>query len=311
MTLSKRHLLSIADLTPGDVALIFQTAKSLKEISRRPVKKVPTLRGKTVINCFFEPSTRTRTSFEIAAKRLSADAVNFGSTGSALAKGESLIDTIRTLNAMQPDALVIRHRGSGVPALCAAQVRDCAVINAGDGQHEHPTQALLDAFTVAQAKGRVRGLTVAFLGDIAHSRVARSGIALFRKLGAKVLVAGPRSLLPVAVEALGAAAMPSIAEAVALADVLVVLRVQLERLQGAGVPTLREYARHFGLNAVTMKQAKPDVVIMHPGPINRGVEIDPELADGRYSLILDQVENGIAVRMACLYLYCHERLLHH
>lgn len=302
MALSQRHILRVADLTKKDVALILQTAKSLKEISFRAIKKVPTLRGKTIINCFFENSTRTRTSFEIAAKRLSADTINFSSSGSALAKGESLLDTVRNLNAMQPDVLVVRHKASGVPDMLARNLQHCAVINAGDGMREHPTQALLDLMTIEEAKGRVKGLTVAIVGDVAHSRVARSNMLLLRMMGAKVVVAAPRTLLPVGIETYGVRVVASVVEAVRTADVVMLLRVQRERQAGFYFPTLREYARYFGVNKATMRQAKPGVVIMHPGPVNRGVELDPDVADGPCSVILDQVENGIAVRMALLYL---------
>lgn len=302
MNLSQRHILHASDLKKKDVELILQTAKSLKEISYRPIKKVPTLRGKTVINCFFEPSTRTRTSFEIAAKRLSADTINFGGSGSSLSKGESILDTVRNLNAMQPDILVVRHKASGVPAMLARNIRNCSVINAGDGMHEHPTQALLDLMTIVEVKGCVKGLTVSIVGDIAHSRVARSNIAILKLMGAKVVLAGPKTLIPPGIESLGATVADSVQDAVKVADVVMLLRIQQERLNGFYFPTLREYARHFGLNAAMMHNAKRDVVIMHPGPVNRGVEIDPEIADGPYSVILNQVENGIAVRMALLYL---------
>ncbi|MBI4365731.1 MAG: aspartate carbamoyltransferase catalytic subunit [Deltaproteobacteria bacterium] len=302
MGLTQRHILSIRDLTKKDVELILQTAASFKEISTRPIKKVPTLRGKTVINCFFEASTRTRTSFEIAGKRLSADVVNFAGGGSALAKGESILDTVRNLNAMQPDVLVVRHDGGGVPVMLARHVERSAVINAGDGMHEHPTQALSDAMTIREAKGRVKGLTVAIIGDLLHSRVARSNIVLLTMLEAKVLVAGPRTLVPPEIAALGAAIVPRVDDAVAAADAIMMLRIQQERLRGLYFPNVREYARMFGLTAAVMRRAKPDVIVLHPGPINRGVEIDPDIADGKHSLILDQVENGIAVRMAVLYL---------
>lgn len=298
------HLLSIAELSRRDIDSILATARSLKEISFRPIKKVPTLRGKTVINCFFEASTRTRTSFEIAAKRLSADTINFSPSSSALSKGESLLDTIQNLHAMQPDVLIVRDRGSGMPARLAAKLRGVHVINAGDGMHEHPTQALLDLMTILEAKGRIKGLTIALLGDVAHSRVARSDILLFRKLGARVVIAGPRTLLPPAPEALEVEICRSVTEAVACADVVICLRIQQERLQHFTLPSLREYARYYGLGREQLSAARDDIIIMHPGPVNRGVEISPEVADGPYSLILDQVENGIAIRMACLYLLC-------
>jgi aspartate carbamoyltransferase catalytic subunit len=302
MPFTKRHLLSCNDLTTRDIELLLTTARSLKAISFRPVKKAPALRGKTVINCFFEASTRTRTSFEIAAKRLSADAVNFSSSGSAMTKGESVLDTIRTLNAMQPDIVVMRHGSSGMIARIAAQVPRAHFINAGDGRHEHPTQALLDLMTICEGKGKVRGLRVAIIGDIANSRVARSNIILLRKMGATVVVAGPRTLLPVEVETLGVEVASTVDAAVTDADVIMLLRIQQERLGQHAFPSLREYAKHFGLRRHHLDLAHPEVVILHPGPVNRGVEISPDIADGPFSMILDQVENGIAVRMACLYL---------
>ncbi|MBI4237425.1 MAG: aspartate carbamoyltransferase catalytic subunit [Deltaproteobacteria bacterium] len=299
-----QHLLRIADLSRRDIETILDTARALKEISFREIKKVPTLRGKTIINCFFETSTRTSSSFDIAAKRLSADTVNFSPSASALTKGESIVDTVRTLHAMQPDALIIRHRGSGVPQRVAALLPQCHIINAGDGMHEHPTQALLDALTIQEAKGRIRGLTVAILGDVEHSRVARSDIILLRKMGAKVIAAGPRTLLPPPLAQWGVTVAASVEAAIRAADVVMCLRIQQERLHGFALPSLREYARHYGVSARRLAGAKPDVVIMHPGPVNRGVEIAPDVADGARSLILDQVENGIAVRMAVLYLLC-------
>ncbi len=302
MAFTKSHLLSVADLTTRDIELILSTARSLKSISFRSVKKVPALRGKTIINCFFEASTRTRTSFEIAAKRLSADTVNFSSSGSAMSKGESVLDTIKNLNAMQPDIVIMRHSSSGMIHRIAARVPECRFINAGDGMHEHPTQALLDAMTIQEARGKIRGLKVAILGDLAHSRVARSDILLLKKMGAKVVVAGPSALLPVGIESWGVSVAESIPAAVRTADVAICLRIQNERLGDFALPSLREYARHFGLRRTHLEMAKPDLVIMHPGPVNRGIEISAELADSASSVILDQVENGIAVRMACLYL---------
>ena len=302
MVFKKRHLLSINELTTRDVETILSTARSLKAISYRPVKKVPTLRGKTVMNCFFESSTRTRTSFEIAGKRLSADTVNFSTSGSAMSKGESVLDTMKNLQAMQPDVVIMRHGSSGMIHRIAAQLPQCHFINAGDGTNEHPTQALLDLMTIREAKGKVRGLTVAIIGDILHSRVARSNILLLKKMGAHVVLAGPSTLQPVHAETLGVTVASSVREAVEGADVVMCLRIQRERLGQFAFPSLREYARHFGVNRHTLSGAKPDVVIMHPGPVNRGVELAPDVADGPYSVILDQVENGIAVRMACLYL---------
>jgi aspartate carbamoyltransferase catalytic subunit len=273
----------------------------LKEISARPIKKVPTLRGKTVVTVFYEPSTRTRMSFEIAAKRLSADTLNLTVAASSAVKGETLMDTAHNLEAMQPDLLVIRHPASGAPHYLAQRLR-FGVINAGDGLHEHPTQALLDLLTVEEAKGRLDGLKVAIIGDIAHSRVARSDIQAFIKMGSQVTVAGPATMLPPFLSSLGAKVTCSLEEAVAGADVIMMLRLQLERMGQMFLSTLREYSRYFGLAPRHLKLAHPDVIIMHPGPLNRGVEISPEVADGSHSVILEQVTNGVAVRMAMLYL---------
>lgn len=303
MKLSARHILSIDDLTKKDVLLVLSTAASFKEISERSIKKVPTLRGRTVINAFFEDSTRTRLSFEIAEKRLSADTVNISTSGSAMAKkGETLLDTVRNLEAMRPDILVIRHHASGAPGAIARATR-AHVINAGDGLHEHPTQALLDLFTIQQAKGRLSNLTVGIVGDILHSRVARSNMMLFKKMGIRCLVGGPPTLIPLGLTELYEATIcPDLREAMPRLDVLMVLRVQRERLEGHFFPSLREYARHFGVSADLVHTGKPDLIIMHPGPVNRGVELAPEVADGAQSVILDQVTNGVAVRMALLYL---------
>lgn len=297
-----RHLLSVEDLSKRDVELILETARSMKDISRRDVKKVPALRGKSVMNCFFEASTRTRTSFEIAAKRLSADIVNFAPTQSALTKGESIIDTVRTLYAMQPDMLIVRHHGSGIPLRIAQTLPNVSVVNAGDGMHEHPTQALLDLFTMQEVKGKIKNLRVTLLGDIAHSRVARSNMLLLTKMGARVVVHGPRTLLPYDVEQYGVTVAASVEDAIAEADVIMCLRVQQERLHAFAFPSTREYARYFGLSAARLRATKPDAIVMHPGPVNRGVEIAPEVADGERAVILQQVENGIAVRMAILFL---------
>ncbi|MFH0800705.1 MAG: aspartate carbamoyltransferase catalytic subunit [Pseudomonadota bacterium] len=303
MKLSTRHILSIGDLTKKDVLLILQTAGSFKEISERQIKKVPTLRGRTVINCFFEDSTRTRLSFELAEKRLSADSSNIGKSGSAMAKkGETLLDTVKNIEAMRPDILVIRHGVSGAPAE-AAKVTSAHVINAGDGQHEHPTQALLDLMTIEQAKGELRGLKVGIVGDIMHSRVARSNLLLFKKMGIEAVVSGPPTLIPPGIEEIyGAKVSCDLREVLPQLDVLMVLRIQRERLGGRFFPSLREYARYFGVTGELLKSAKPDLTIMHPGPVNRGVEISAEVADGPRSVILDQVTNGVAVRMALLYL---------
>jgi aspartate carbamoyltransferase catalytic subunit len=296
-----RGLLGIEDLEREDIEAILDTALKMKEIGERDVKKVPTLRGRTIINLFFEPSTRTRTSFEIAGKRLSADVVNFTPSSSSLTKSESILDTAKTLDAMDPDAVVIRHKVSGVPKRIADEL-DAPVINAGDGAHEHPTQALLDMMTVLEEKGRLDGLTVTIIGDIAHSRVARSNIYGFRKMGAEVRVAGPPTMMPCQVESLGVKAYSSLREALDGADVVMALRIQTERLSGAAFPTVREYSSTFGLDRQKLRFAKDDAIVMHPGPVNRGVELSHDLADRRPSVILDQVRNGVALRMAVLYL---------
>ncbi len=296
-----RDLLGIEDLDRESLEKILETARHMQEVGRREVKRVPTLRGRTIINLFFESSTRTRTSFEIAGKRLSADVVNFSAESSSLSKSESILDTARTLDAMAPDMVIVRHKVAGVPKRIA-DVLDAPVINAGDGAHEHPTQALLDLFTVLQEKGRIDGLTVAIVGDILHSRVARSNIYGFRKLGADVRIAGPPTLLPPAAESLGVKAYTSLREALEGADVVMALRIQSERLQGAYVPSVREYSHTWGLDRAKLRFAKEDAIVMHPGPINRGVEIAHDLADRRPSVILEQVRNGVAVRMAVLYL---------
>ena len=301
LRLAGKDLLGIQKMDVSEIELILDTAESFKEVSTREIKKVPTLRGKTVINLFFEPSTRTRTSFEIAAKRLSADTINISTSSSSVTKGETLIDTAKNLEAMNPDCIVIRHSSSGAPHLLA-RLLHVPVINAGDGAHEHPTQALLDIFTVREKKGKLAGLKLAIVGDILHSRVARSNIHGFIKMGAEVHLAGPRTMMPAEVERMGIHWHTSLAEVIPESDVIMMLRIQLERQGGGFFPTLREYSRLFGLNLEVLKAAKPDVLIMHPGPMNRGVEISPEVADGPYSVILDQVTNGVAVRMALLYL---------
>jgi aspartate carbamoyltransferase catalytic subunit len=301
-----RGLLGIEDLDRDDIEKILDTAMKMKEIGERDVKKVPTLRGRTIINLFFEPSTRTRTSFEIAGKRLSADVVNFSPSSSSLTKAESILDTAKTLDAMDPDAVVIRHKVSGVPKRIADEL-EAPVINAGDGAHEHPTQALLDMMTVLEEKGRLDGLTVTIIGDIAHSRVARSNIYGFRKMGAEVRVAGPPTMMPCQVESLGVKAYSSLREALDGADVVMALRIQTERLTGAAFPTVREYSSTFGLDRQKLRFAKDDAIVMHPGPVNRGVELSHDLADRRPSVILDQVRNGVALRMAVLYLLAGRR----
>jgi aspartate carbamoyltransferase catalytic subunit len=299
---AQRHLLGIESLSAAEIVQVLDLAETFVEISARPIKKVPTLRGKTVINLFLEPSTRTRTSFEIAAKRLSADAINISGTTSSTVKGETLLDTVRNLQAMSPDVIVIRHSSSGAPHLVAQHI-DAAVVNAGDGTHEHPTQALLDCATIRKHKGRIEGLTVAICGDIAHSRVARSDLFALTKLGARVRLSGPRTMLPIGIDTLSAEVHPRIESAIDGADVVIMLRIQSERLDETSLfPNTREYSRYFGLGPRLAATLKPDAIIMHPGPINRGVELDPIVADGPRSVILDQVTYGVAVRMAVLYL---------
>jgi aspartate carbamoyltransferase catalytic subunit len=300
-SLRSKDLLGIADMSPEEIALVLETAEAMKEIGARPIKKVPALRGKTVINLFFEPSTRTRTSFEIAEKRLSADTLNIAIAASSVVKGETLVDTALNLEAMQPDMIVLRHSSSGACHLLSRICRS-AIINAGDGMHEHPTQALLDAYTIRQRKGRLAGLKVAIIGDLLHSRVLRSNVHLLTKMGAHVWVCGPPTLIPADIGRFGVHATSVVEEAIQGADVIMLLRIQLERMEGAFFPSLREYFNVFGMTEARLRRAKPDVIIMHPGPMNRGVEISSEVADGPYSVILDQVANGVAVRMAVLYL---------
>jgi aspartate carbamoyltransferase catalytic subunit len=301
-----RHLLGIEGLDKETALGLLASAEAFYEVSRRPVRKVPTLRGKTLINLFFEASTRTRTSFELAGKRLSADVVNVGGSSSSTTKGETLHDTVATLDAMHADAIVIRHATSGAPHYVAKRTR-AAVINAGDGMHEHPTQALLDAFTIRRRLGRdYEGLTVAICGDIQHSRVARSNALLLSLLGAEVRFAGPRTLLPHRRDALGVKTFDRLEPALEGADVVMMLRIQKERLGSALLPSLREYSKIFGLNRTRLALAKKDAIVMHPGPLNRGVEIDHDVADFERSAILDQVEAGVAVRMAALYFCASE-----
>lgn len=307
MTFPHKHLLGIRELSADDIATILALAEAFKPLSSQPIKKAPTLRGRTIINLFFESSTRTRTSFEIAAKRLSADAINISVATSSVNKGETLLDTARNLEAMAADVIVIRHACSGAAHLLAQNVSAC-VINAGDGSHEHPTQALLDALTIKEQKGRLAGLEIAIIGDITHSRVARSNLHLLTKLGANVRIAGPPTLIPPGIAQLTAGnpgrvtVTTSIEAALAQADVVMMLRVQLERQAAAYFPSLREYSLYYGLNAQRLKLAQPDALVLHPGPINRGIEIASDVADGANSLILGQVTNGVAVRMAILYL---------
>jgi aspartate carbamoyltransferase catalytic subunit len=301
MKLNRKDILGIQELSVEEINLILDTADSFIEISTREIKKVPTLRGKTIINLFYEASTRTRTSFEIAAKRLSADTINISASTSSVVKGETLIDTAKNLEAMNPDVIVIRHSAAGAPHMLARLLRQ-SIINAGDGAHEHPTQALLDMMTIRAKKGGIAGLKVAIVGDIAHSRVARSNIHGLTKMGAAVIVAGPATMIPRDIEKMGVVVHTCIEEAIREADIIMMLRIQTEREKQNLFPSLREYARYFSLNRNNIGLARNDVLIMHPGPMNRGVEISPDIADGPHSIILDQVTNGVAVRMALLYL---------
>jgi len=295
-----RHLLGIEPLEAPDIQTILDTADGLKEILDRPIKKVPALRGKTIVNLFYEASTRTRSSFEVAERVLSADSLSIAAATSSVSKGETLLDTAKNLEAMNPDMVIMRHASSGAPHFLARHCR-FSVVNAGDGAHEHPTQALLDALTMRQRKGRLKGLRVAIVGDILHSRVARSNLWLLAKMGASVVLCGPPTLIPPGIEPM-APVTYRIDEAVEGADVVMMLRLQMERMSGAFFPTTREYHRYFGLTEERVRRAKKDVLVMHPGPMNRGVEIASEVADGPFSVILDQVTNGVAVRMAVLYL---------
>jgi aspartate carbamoyltransferase catalytic subunit len=296
-----KDLLGLEHLAPEQIRLILDTAEPFKEVSERPIKKVPTLRGKTIVNLFFEASTRTRISFEFAEKRLSADTVNVAAQGSSVQKGESLVDTAQNLEAMRIDMVVMRHPSSGAAKFLGERIRS-NVINGGDGMHEHPTQALLDMLSIRDRLGRIEGLKVCICGDVAHSRVARSNIWGLTKLGAEVAVCGPQSLIPGAVEELGVSVFRRIEEAIEWADVLNVLRLQLERMKAGYIPSVREYYRVFGVTLERLERAPRDIVILHPGPMNRGVEIDSRVADGPHSVILHQVTNGVAVRMAVLYL---------
>lgn len=296
-----KHIFGIDQLSVEDISHILTTAQSFREISGRPIKKVPTLRGKTIVNLFFEPSTRTRLSFEIAAKRMSGDTFNISASTSSATKGESLVDTATNIQAMNPDVIIIRHSFSGAPQLLARHIK-ASVINAGDGAHEHPSQGLLDMMTVMEHKGRIEGLKIAIIGDIAHSRVAGSDIIGFTRMGARVCLAGPQTFMPAGISRLGVEVCHSVEEAVKDADVVMTLRIQLERQNDSLIPSLREYSRFFGVNRQLMELAKEDAIVMHPGPINRGVELNPDVADGSRSVILDQVTNGVAIRMALLYL---------
>ncbi|OEU72200.1 MAG: aspartate carbamoyltransferase [Desulfuromonadales bacterium C00003093] len=301
MNFNPKHILGIQELSAEELTFILDTAESFKEINTREIKKVPTLRGKTIVNLFFEASTRTRTSFEIAGKRLSADTINISASSSSVVKGETLQDTAQNIEAMHPDIIVMRHSASGACHYLAERL-NCSVINAGDGTHEHPSQALLDALTIRRHKGRIADLTVAIVGDITHSRVVRSNIYCLSKLGAKVRIAGPGTMLPPGLERLGCEVYRNLEDAVRDADCVMMLRIQRERQGTSLIPSVREYARYFGLNEKKLTLAKKDAIVMHPGPINRGVELASSVADGPQNVILDQVENGVAVRMALLYL---------
>ncbi len=296
-----KHILGLEQMTAEDILHVISTARSFKEISTRPIKKVPTLRGKTIINFFFEPSTRTRLSFEVAAKRMSADTFNISASTSSATKGETLIDTAKNLQAMQPDIVIIRHSSSGAPNLLAKHI-DASIVNAGDGTHEHPSQGLLDIMTILEHKSSLKGLKIAIIGDIAHSRVAGSDIIGFNRLGAQIFLAGPATFMPSGIEQLGVTVCKDVRAAVEDADVVMALRIQQERQNDSLIPSLREYATFYGINNKLLELAKEDALVMHPGPINRGVEMSPDVADGKRSVILEQVTNGVAVRMALLYL---------
>lgn len=301
MSFGSKHLLGLDGVPANDIKLILDTAHSFKEILSRAIPKVPTLRGKTVVNLFFEPSTRTRISFELAEKRLSADTVNFSATVSSVKKGETLKDTVRNIEAMKIDMVVVRHSAAGVPYFLT-QCTDAAIINAGDGMHEHPTQALLDMFTLREKFGKLEGLRIAIIGDVTHSRVAGSNIRGLLTMGARVMVCGPRTLIPLGIENFGLAVTHNVDEAIDWADALNVLRIQLERQEKGLFPSIREYHAEFGITKKRLAKRKKDVIILHPGPINRGIELDSDLADSEFSVILDQVTNGVAIRMAVLYL---------
>ncbi len=302
MKFERKDILGLKDYSRDEINLILDTAESLKEISTRKIKKVPTLRGKTVISLFYEPSTRTRTSFEIAAKRLSADAVNITASASSVVKGETLIDTARNLESMNPDIIIMRHSAAGAPHILARLLKHQSIINAGDGAHEHPTQSLLDMMTIREKRGKLDGLNVALIGDIAHSRVARSNIYGLTTMGARVTLCGPAMMMPREIDKMGVSVHNRMEEAIQNADIIMMLRIQLERQKNNMFPSVREYAKLYCLTPDRIKMAKKNVLVMHPGPINRGVEIDPQIADGHYSVILEQVTNGVALRMALLYL---------
>ena len=302
MQWTRKHLLGLEELSAAEIQHVFETADRFKEVSTRSIKKVPALQGRTVVNMFYESSTRTNLSFQLAARRLSADTLAFSKQGTSVSKGETLVDTARNIEAMGVDIMVLRHQASGAPWLLAANVK-CSVVNAGDGQHEHPTQGLLDLYTIREVKGRIEGLKVAIVGDIAHSRVARSNIWGLTKLGAKVMVVGPSTLIPTGIERMGVEVCTDMDRAIRECDVLNMLRIQFERQSGEHpFPSIREYIHLFGLTAARLRQGRPDLMVMHPGPVNRGIEISPDVADGPQSVILRQVANGLSVRMAVLYL---------
>ncbi len=301
MEWKRKHVLGLSDFSPSEIERVIETARSMEEVLGRDIKKVPALRGKTVVNLFFESSTRTRTSFEIAGKRLSADVVNFTASASSVTKGETLLDTARNIEAMKPDVLVIRHSASGAPRFLSRHV-SCSVVNAGDGANEHPSQGLLDLYTILKAKGKVAGLKIAIVGDVRHSRVVRSDIHSLGRMGARLFLCGPGSMVPADFARAGVTVTHDMREAVKDADVVMMLRIQQERLKSPWFPSLREYSRRYGLSRSVFALAKEDAVIMHPGPINRGVELSDELADCERSRVLSQVESGVAVRMALLYL---------
>jgi aspartate carbamoyltransferase catalytic subunit len=310
MSWTRKDLLTMRELDAAEITMLVDTAASLEEIAGREIKKVPVLRGKTIVNLFYENSTRTRTSFEIAGKWLSADVINFSASGSSAAKGESFVDTAKNIEAMSPDVVVVRHSSAGAAEILARALA-CSIVNAGDGCHEHPTQALLDLLTIREKKGHFEGLQVAIVGDIAHSRVARSNIHAMRKLGMTVTVAGPPTLVPPFVGELGVKISHRLEDAIRDVDVIMMLRMQHERMEPGLIPSTREYSRYWGLTLDKLaKHARPDVLIMHPGPVNRGVELSPEVADGPYSVILDQVSKGVAVRMGVLILLAGSKATH-
>jgi len=301
MSLSNRHLLGLNGVPKEDIQLILDTATTFREVLERPIKKVPTLQGKTIVNLFFEDSTRTRISFELAQKRLSADTINFSTSSSSVKKGETFKDTVRNIEAMKVDMIVVRHKSAGVPQYLT-RISKANIINAGDGLHEHPTQGLLDMYSIRERLGRLEGLKICIVGDVAHSRVALSNIFGLKSMGAIVSVCGPATMIPLGIESLGVKIFTNIDEALAKNDVLNVLRIQLERNAGTRIPSLREYHKYFGITSERIEKFNKEIVILHPGPINRGVELSSEVADGPYQVILDQVTNGVAVRMAVLYL---------